>query len=59
MRPKRTVRLVMWTCEEFGGIGAAQYYQDHKNESSKMDLVMESDIGAFKVSCDAEFAPVG
>ena len=22
LRPKRTIRLIMWTCEEFGGIGS-------------------------------------
>lgn len=30
LRPKRTLRLVLWTAEEQGGIGAKQYYQLHK-----------------------------
>ncbi|XP_060143661.1 carboxypeptidase Q isoform X2 [Globicephala melas] len=30
LRPKRTLRLVLWTAEEQGGIGALQYYQLHK-----------------------------
>lgn len=30
LRPKRTLRLVLWTGEEQGGIGAKQYYQLHK-----------------------------
>lgn len=30
LRPKRTLRLVLWTAEEQGGIGAEQYYQLHK-----------------------------
>lgn len=30
LRPKRTLRLVLWTAEEQGGIGAFQYYQLHK-----------------------------
>ncbi|XP_073186611.1 carboxypeptidase Q isoform X3 [Lepidochelys kempii] len=30
LRPKRTLRLVLWTAEEPGGVGAEQYYQLHK-----------------------------
>lgn len=30
LRPKRTLRLVLWTGEEQGGVGAEQYYQLHK-----------------------------
>lgn len=30
LRPKRTLRLVLWTAEEQGGIGSSQYYQLHK-----------------------------
>ncbi|XP_065524725.1 carboxypeptidase Q isoform X5 [Lathamus discolor] len=30
LHPKRTLRLVLWTGEEQGGIGAEQYYQLHK-----------------------------
>jgi len=47
LRPRRTIRLVMWTCEEFGSYGSAQYYQDHKNESASISLAMESDMGSF------------
>jgi carboxypeptidase Q len=47
LRPRRTIRLVMWTCEEFGGYGSAQYYQDHKHESDRISLAMESDMGSF------------
>jgi len=47
IRPKRTLRLVMWSCEEFGGIGAQQYFDRHSVNISKMDLVMESDMGVF------------
>lgn len=32
LRPKRTIRTVLWTAEEFGMIGSAQYYQRHKVE---------------------------
>jgi len=47
IKPKRTLRLVMWSCEEFGGIGAQQYFDRHKVNVSNMDLVMESDMGVF------------
>ena len=47
IRPKRTVRCVLWSCEEFGGIGADQYFQAHEDEVATMSLVMESDAGVF------------
>ncbi|XP_007532316.1 carboxypeptidase Q [Erinaceus europaeus] len=47
LRPKRTLRLVLWTAEEQGGIGAFQYYQQHKANISNYSLVMESDLGTF------------
>ncbi|KAM5281696.1 carboxypeptidase Q [Ctenodactylus gundi] len=47
LRPKRTLRLVLWTAEEQGGIGASQYYQLHKINISNYSLVMESDLGTF------------
>jgi carboxypeptidase Q len=47
LRPRRTIRLVMWSCEEFGGIGAGQYFQAHQSEVANMSLVMESDMGVF------------
>lgn len=46
LKPARTIRLVLWSCEEFGGIGAAQYFQQHKAEVPDMSLVMESDMGS-------------
>ncbi|KAM8811861.1 carboxypeptidase Q [Eudromia elegans] len=48
LRPKRTLRLVLWTGEEQGGVGAEQYYQLHKENISNFDVVMESDEGTFK-----------
>ncbi|XP_025915916.1 carboxypeptidase Q isoform X3 [Apteryx rowi] len=48
LRPKRTLRLVLWTGEEQGGIGAEQYYQLHKKNISNFDVVMESDEGTFR-----------
>ncbi|XP_053571206.1 carboxypeptidase Q isoform X2 [Bombina bombina] len=47
LRPKRTVRLVLWTGEEQGGVGARQYYESHKGNIANFDLVMESDMGTF------------
>lgn len=47
LRPKRTLRLVLWTAEEQGGVGASQYYQLHKVNISNYSLVMESDLGTF------------
>uniref|UniRef100_A0A8C5PFB1 Carboxypeptidase Q n=1 Tax=Leptobrachium leishanense TaxID=445787 RepID=A0A8C5PFB1_9ANUR len=47
LHPKRTLRLVLWTGEEQGGVGAGQYYQSHKKDISNIDLVMETDIGTF------------
>ncbi|XP_060604455.1 carboxypeptidase Q-like [Ruditapes philippinarum] len=47
LRPKRTLRMVLWTAEEFGGVGAQSYYDQHKLDVNNYDLVMESDIGTF------------
>lgn len=47
LRPKRTLRLVLWTGEEQGGVGASQYYQLHKVNISNFSSVMESDSGTF------------
>ncbi|CAF1219394.1 unnamed protein product [Rotaria sordida] len=48
IRAKRTVRCVLWSCEEFGGIGGNQYFNAHESEVSKMSIVMESDLGVFR-----------
>ena len=47
IRAKRTIRCVLWSCEEFGGIGADQYFTQHEDEVPKMSIVMESDMGVF------------
>ncbi len=47
IRAKRTIRCVLWSCEEFGGIGADQYFTAHEDEVPKMSIVMESDMGVF------------
>ena len=48
LKPKRTLRVVLWTGEEEGLLGGLQYYNAHKVNISNYDLVMESDIGTFK-----------
>lgn len=45
LRPKRTVRVVLWTNEENGGRGADAYREAHGGE--RHVLAMESDNGAF------------
>ncbi len=47
LRPRRTLRVVMWSCEEFGGIGSQQYFDAHKSNASLFSLAAESDMGAF------------
>jgi carboxypeptidase Q len=42
-KPKRTIRLVLWTGEENGGEGSDAYYNNHKHEIKDYALVMESD----------------
>uniref|UniRef100_A0A2C9JSQ5 Carboxypeptidase Q n=1 Tax=Biomphalaria glabrata TaxID=6526 RepID=A0A2C9JSQ5_BIOGL len=47
LRPKRTLRVVLWTCEEEGIQGGQDYFRVHRNESTNMNIVMESDMGTF------------
>jgi carboxypeptidase Q len=35
-------------CEEFGGVGAKQYFANHQKEAGNMSLVFESDLGVFQ-----------
>ena len=48
LRPRRTVRVVMWTNEENGGRGGRGYRDAHRAEIGKHVLAMESDNGAFR-----------
>lgn len=45
LRPRRTIRLALWTNEENGLRGGAEYAERHKNE--KHILAFESDGGIF------------
>jgi carboxypeptidase Q len=47
LRPRRTVRVVLWTNEENGGKGAQAYRDAHSNELSRHVLAIESDNGTF------------
>jgi carboxypeptidase Q len=48
VRPKRTVRVVLWTNEEIGLAGANAYRDAHRAEADKHVLAMESDNGVFR-----------
>lgn len=47
-KPRRTIRVVMWGAEEQGGAGTA-YGAAHKDETAKMILAGESDLGAGEI----------
>ena len=47
LKPKRTLRLVLWTDEEAGGVGSQQYYNAHKTEADNYSVLLESDEGVF------------
>ena len=48
LKPRRTVRIVLWTNEENGIQGALQYAQRHEAALAKHTLAIESDSGVFK-----------
>jgi carboxypeptidase Q len=48
LRPRRTVRVVLWTNEENGGAGAKAYRDAHAAELAKHVLAIESDGGVFQ-----------
>ena len=48
LRPRRTVRVVLWTNEENGTAGARGYEQLHQGELARHVVAIESDRGAFK-----------
>jgi carboxypeptidase Q len=47
LRPRRTVRVVLWTNEENGGKGSLAYRDAHADQLNKHVLAMESDNGVF------------
>lgn len=49
LRPKRTIRAILWTGEEQGYLGANQYQKDHAaGEAKEFNFFMESDMGTFE-----------
>src|SRR4249919_2568379 len=48
LRPRRTVRVVLWTNEENGGRGGLAYRDQHRAELGNHILMMESDGGVFR-----------
>ena len=48
LRPRRTVRVVLWTNEENGIRGAMQYAKLHEATLAKHTLAIESDAGVFQ-----------
>ncbi len=47
LRPRRTIRIVHFTSEEFGGHGGRAYLEAHRHELDRHILAIESDSGAF------------
>jgi carboxypeptidase Q len=48
LRPRRTVRLVLWTNEENGGRGGLAYRDAHRAELGRHVALIESDNGVFR-----------
>jgi len=48
LKPRRTVRVVLWTNEENGSRGATAYRDTHAAELDRHVMAMESDFGVFK-----------
>ncbi|OWR47639.1 Plasma glutamate carboxypeptidase [Danaus plexippus plexippus] len=48
LKPRRTLRAILWTSEEVGLNGAKAYLERHSDELDNIDFIMESDEGTFK-----------
>ena len=48
LRPRRTIRVVLWTNEENGGRGGAAYRDRHLAELGNHVMMLESDGGVFR-----------
>jgi carboxypeptidase Q len=47
LKPRRTIRVVLWTNEENGLAGGKQYAKDHEKELAHHVAAIESDSGGF------------
>lgn len=47
LRPRRTIRVVLFTSEEYGGQGGEAYAERHADAIERHVLALESDSGAF------------
>jgi len=47
LRPRRTLRVVLWTNEENGGRGGRAYRDDHSAELRNTVMMLEADSGLF------------
>lgn len=47
LRPRQTIRSVLWTAEEMGLVGSEAYVERHASELGKFTLALESDMGTF------------
>ncbi len=48
LRPRRTVRVVLWTNEENGLAGGRAYLERYRNQLGNHVLMLESDSGVFR-----------
>src|SRR5262249_58142575 len=48
LRPRRTVRVVLWTNEENGGRGGLAYRDQHRGELAQHVMMLESDSGVLR-----------
>jgi carboxypeptidase Q len=66
IRPRRTIRVVLFTSEEYGGQGGQAYAERHAGAIQRHVLALESDSGAFapmgfsvRVAADIEDNTIG
>jgi carboxypeptidase Q len=50
LRPRRTIRMVLFTGEEQGQVGSREYVKQHQSELDKISAVLADDSGTGRVS---------
>jgi len=48
LKPRRTIRVVLYTNEENGGRGGVAYLDEHRAELARHVLAIESDLGTYR-----------